>query len=52
MDKELFLEWFQKLFLPNCGRERPVMLLLDNHDSHLSSTVIDIARENEVGMNE
>ena len=52
MDKELFQDWFEKVFLPNCGRERPVILLLDNHDSHLSSKVIDLAREKQVCMNE
>ena len=48
MDKELFYEWFVKLFIPNCGKQRPVALLMDNHDSHLSTKVIDAARENEV----
>ena len=48
MDKYLFHQWFSKIFIPNCGRERPVVLLLDNHDSHLSTQVIDEAKANEV----
>ena len=52
MDKKLFHEWFEKLFLPNCGQERSVLLLLDNHDSHLSSKVNDLAREKQVCIND
>ena len=50
MDKHLFHQWFVSvsIFIPNCGKERPVMLLLDNHDSHLSSKVIEEAKANEV----
>ena len=32
----------------HCGSERPVALLLDNHDSHYSLKVIEMARENQV----
>ena len=48
MDKDLFKSWFKDLFLPNCGRERPIILLLDNHDSHYSYDVLQMAKENEV----
>ena len=48
VDRELFEVWFQKLFMMNCGAERPVVLLLDNHDSHYSLKVIEMARANEV----
>ena len=48
MTKDLFYDWFVELFIPNCGKERPVILLLDNHDSHLSTKVIDAAKANQV----
>ena len=48
MDKHLFTEWFKRIFLRNCGSERPVLLLLDNHDSHLSYEVLDLAMKNQV----
>ena len=48
MDRELFELWFEKLFLPNCGKERPVVLFSDNHSSRDSPKVIKLARENEV----
>ena len=48
MDRQLFELWFEKVFLKNCGTKRPVILLLDNHDSHYSLKVIEMAIENQV----
>ena len=48
MDKQLFKQWFEKIFLKHCGRDRPIVLLLDNHYSHLSYDVLDMAMQNEV----
>lgn len=31
-----------------CSKERPVLLLLDNHESHLSITALDICKQNGV----
>ncbi|XP_053393873.1 uncharacterized protein LOC123537512 isoform X2 [Mercenaria mercenaria] len=43
MDRDLFHKWFVNVFVPNCGRERPVILVMDNHDSHISIAVIEKA---------
>ena len=48
MDKELFKTWFCDLFLKNCGSARPVLLLLDNHESRYSYNVLKAAKDNEV----
>ena len=48
MDKELFLNWFKKIFLPHTSRERPQLVLMDNHSSHISIDLIDSARKNNV----
>jgi hypothetical protein len=48
MTKTLFEQWFRCIFLPNIGAERPVLLLMDNHGSHISKAVSDLATENEV----
>jgi hypothetical protein len=48
MDGELFTSWFKNLFLPNCGKQRPVLLVMDIHDSHISIDVIELARANQV----
>ncbi|KAH3864822.1 hypothetical protein DPMN_027850 [Dreissena polymorpha] len=37
-----------KGFLPHCGRSRPVVLIMDNHDADISLPVIDAARANNV----
>lgn len=48
MDTELFQLWFTRCFIPNCGRARPVILLMDNHDSHISIPLIEEARANGI----
>ena len=50
MDSELFLRWFQKLFVVHARptAEHPVLLLVDGHSSHCSVEVIEAARENHV----
>ena len=47
MDKALFLSWLKEVFVPNCGEERPVLLLMDNHDSHISLELVQYARANQ-----
>ncbi len=48
MDGELFLSWFSTIFVHNCGRERPVVLILDNHDSHVTLPLVEVARANNI----
>ena len=50
MDSELFLKWFQRIFIVHArpSAENPVLLLLDGHASHCSPQLIDCARENHV----
>ena len=50
IDRELFVDWFTKICIPHCGTGRPVLLLLDNLDAHMSIEVVDAARANQVGM--
>ena len=47
MDQELIEVGFEKVFLKNCDSKRPVMLLMDNHDSHNSLKVIEMAIGNQ-----
>ncbi|CAC5426583.1 unnamed protein product [Mytilus coruscus] len=44
----LFEDWFSRTYLPNIGMRRPNLLVLDNHSSHLSLKVIDMAIENDI----
>lgn len=49
MQEEQFLE-FVKHFVRNvrCSKEHPVLLLLDNHDSHLSIEALNFLKDNGV----
>ncbi|XP_060577849.1 uncharacterized protein LOC132734964, partial [Ruditapes philippinarum] len=48
MDGDLFYQWFEKIFLIHCCKQRPVLLIMDNHDSHITLKVIEKAIENDV----
>ena len=50
INTELFLDWFQNVFVENCTKVRPVILIMDNHVSHLSTSVIDVAEENNITL--
>ncbi len=48
VDSKLFLEWMKQIFLRYAVQERPVLLIIDGHKSHLTLECIDLARENQV----
>ena len=48
MTSELFMKWFIEVFIPNATKERPILLLFDQHKSHLSVELTKFARENQV----
>ena len=48
VDSELFLSWMNKVFLGFAVPQRPVMLLVDGHKSHLTLELIDLARKKNV----
>ena len=48
IDKELFVNWFNEIFLKHCGSERPIVLIVDNHDSHISYDLLQTAKQNQV----
>ena len=43
---------FMKHFIKHtkCSKDRPVILILDNHDSHISIETIDLSKENGVTL--
>ena len=45
MENSLGLEWFKNIFLANCSKERPVLLLLDSHSSHEVLEILELAKE-------
>ncbi|XP_035696853.1 tigger transposable element-derived protein 2-like [Branchiostoma floridae] len=48
INKELFEQWYFKIFLPHCHKERPILLVLDQHGSHLSLKVLMSAMEEKI----
>ncbi|XP_062567732.1 uncharacterized protein LOC134229974 [Saccostrea cucullata] len=48
MDSELFELWFEKIFIPFCGSRRPVLLTFDNHDSHISLSLLKLSISHDI----
>ncbi|XP_066267463.1 putative uncharacterized protein DDB_G0271982 [Branchiostoma lanceolatum] len=48
INRELFQEWFFKIFVPHCHQSRPILLLLDQHTSHLSLNVLEAALAQDI----
>lgn len=48
MDTQTFFMWFANHFLPNLPPARPVVLLIDGHDSHLDLELFQLAEKNGV----
>lgn len=48
INSQLFIEWFQHFIDSIPKKPRPVILLMDSHASHLSPTVLTMARENGI----
>ena len=40
--------WFEKVFLKYCSRDRPVILIQDGHKSHMTLSMIETARRENV----
>ena len=48
VDTELFICWMKKIFLKYVVPQRPVVLFIDGHKSHMTLDVVDLARSNDV----
>ena len=48
MEEELGVEWFRTVFLPNCGIQRPQLLLLDSHCSHEVVSMLELAKAERI----
>ena len=48
IDKDLYLKWFDELFLKSIPAERPVLLIVDGHKAHVTEDVIKLAAANRV----
>ncbi|XP_078606575.1 uncharacterized protein LOC144879208 [Branchiostoma floridae x Branchiostoma japonicum] len=48
IDEFLFERWFTKVFLSHCHKERPIVLIVDQHYSHFTLKVLEAAVANNV----
>lgn len=48
MDSSSFHRFFTKIFIPALGNERPALLICDGHKSHVSLSVIEEARRENI----
>ena len=48
IDKDLYLKWLNEVFLKSIPSQRPVMLIVDGHKTHVTPEVIEIALQNKV----
>ena len=48
MDVELFILWFQKIFIPYTTNFRSALLILDAHGSHITYELTQLAKENDI----
>ena len=44
------VSWLVETFLPSIGCRRPVLLILDNHSTHLTLRFLDLCKENNVRL--
>ena len=50
MDEELFLTWFEEIFIVGTSHARPTLLIIDGHGSHISYSVIKRAVEENINI--
>ena len=50
MTKANFVDWFRNMFIPYLPSERPVLLIIDGHESHVKYEVRDLAAKNGIEL--
>ena len=48
MDQALGVEWFQNVFLNECGPQRPQLLIVDSHCSHEPLELLELAQQENI----
>ncbi|WAR23793.1 hypothetical protein MAR_037462 [Mya arenaria] len=48
INADMLYQWLIKVFIPNCGKDRPVLLVLGYHDNHITIPTTKAAIENGV----
>ena len=50
MDQALGVEWFENIFLKECGPERPQLLIVDSHCRHEPLELIEMAEKENITL--
>lgn len=50
MDTTLGAEWFENVFLPECGQKRPQLLIVDSHCSHEPLELLQSAKNENITL--
>ena len=50
MTTDVFENWFERAFIPECGLDRPVILIYDGHASHISVKTVINALKNDIHL--
>jgi hypothetical protein len=48
INSEIFLSWFINCFSKQCCRTRPILVIMDNHVTHLDKKLIDFAQKDQI----
>lgn len=50
MTDEIGVQWFEEVFLPNCGDARPHLPVLDSHYNHEVLDMLELAKQNNMNV--
>lgn len=50
INSEIFLSWFINCFSKQCCRTRPILVIMDNHVTHLDKKLIDFAQKDQIEL--
>lgn len=48
MDAEIFFNYFKNTVIPALGEQRPVLIIYDGHSTHVTTRVIELARQENI----
>ncbi|KAK3789529.1 hypothetical protein RRG08_004599 [Elysia crispata] len=48
MNNDIWVQWFTKVFIKNCGKARPQLLILDSHHSHEVLEMLELAEKERI----
>ena len=50
INNDLFQSWYSDCFVKQCGKARPISVVVDNHVTHLNKCKIDLAHREHIEL--